>query len=710
MKKNLIIALATFFVGSSAIAQIDRTEAPKPQPNPEIKINIPDVVTSENGLKVIVVENHKLPVVSFQLFVDYPTLPEGDKAGKADIFGELLASGTTESTKDELDAKIDYMGASVATTSRGFFASSLKKHTPNLLSILSEMVTKPAFPQDEFDRVVKQSISALEQAKSSPDAMASNVAGVVNYGADHPYGEITTEASLGNLTVDDIKTHYKENFIPNMAYLVIVGDVTQAEAKEYVSKYFGGWAKGTAPAAKTFEIPTSEGNNVYFVDKPGAVQSRITITHNMDLKPGHEDVIKLRVLNQVLGGGSFSARLMSNLREDKAYTYGCYSQISPDKLVGDFSAGGNFRNEVTDSAIVQIMMEIEKITETGVTDKELELVKNSMTGAFARSLERPETMARFALNTVRYNLPKDYYATYLTDLEKITKAELLDVAKKYLRPNNMNIIVVGNEDVASSLEQFDTKGGMELKDSQGKEKIKLKSVAEGVTAESVVKSFLYKSFSVDNKADYDKIMKKVGYVIKSYSAPLEAIGGDIYMTSYSGKPNMTASVLRMNAGGQKATVQKEYFNGNSGGTFMMGAGTTKYEADELQKKKDGAFLFSQANYFTTDFYEIDLMGIDEVEGEEYYKMKVNRKGEEDFGYEYYSVKTGWLVMEENFGTDDEGNSVGGTIKYEDFKEIKKGIMFPHKMSINNQGQLIEFTLNEVKIKKKPKSEPFVGQF
>ncbi|MFT4601732.1 MAG: zinc protease [Arenicella sp.] len=710
MKKNLIIALAAFFVGSSAIAQIDRTQAPKPQPNPEIKINIPDVVTADNGLKVIVVENHKLPKVSFQLFVDYPTVPEGDKVGKSDIFGQLLSSGTTITPKNEFDAKIDYMGARVSTSARGFFASSLKKHTPNLLALLSEMITKPAFPQEEFDRIVKANISALEQEKSSPDAMASNVAGVVNYGAEHPYGEITTEASLSNLTIDDIKNHYKENFIPNMAYLVIVGDVTQEEAKEYVNKYFSVWEKGTPTAVKTFDVVESKGNNVYFVDKPGAVQSRITITHNMQLKPGHEDVIKLRVLNQVLGGGSFSARLMSNLREDKAYTYGCYSRISQDKLIGSFSAGGNFRNEVTDSAIVQIIMEIEKIAETGVTAKELELVKNSMTGAFARSLEQPETMARFALNTVRYNLPKDYYTNYLKDLEKITQAELLAVAKKYLRPNNLNIIVVGNEEIAGTIEKFDNTGGMELKDSQGKEKINLKAVPDGITAEAVIQNFIYKSFSVNNKVDYDKIMKKVGYVTKVYSAHVEAFGADIYMTQYSGKPNKTASILKMNAGGQKATMQKEYFNGELGGTFVMGTGSTKYEGDELQEKKDGAFLFSQANYYSTDFYNVEMMGIDEVEGEEYFKIKVNKKEKEDFVYEYYSVKTGWLVIEETFTTDDEGNSVTGSAKYEDFKEIKKGIMFPHKMIINNAGQLIEFNLGEVKIKKKPKSTAFVGQF
>lgn len=709
MKKLLSISFVALMAFGS-IAQVDRSEAPKPQPNPEIEINIPEVVTVENGLKVIVVENHKLPKVSFQLFVDYPIMAEGDKSGIGDIFGQLLSSGTTSISKDEFDSNVDYMGASISTNSRGFFASSLKKHTPKLLELLSDMVRNPAFPQSEFERIVTQNISALEQEKSSPDAMAGNVAGVVNFGKNHPYGEITTEETLKNITLEDVKDHYRKYFVPNMAYLVIVGDVTQEEAAEYVNKYFGEWKKGDLAEQQKFKTPVSEGNNVYFVDKPGAVQSRISITHNVDLAPGHEDAIKLRVMNQILGGGSFSARLMSNLREDKAYTYGCYSQISSDILKGDFTAGGNFRNEVTDSAIVQIMMEIEKMSKEEVTDKELDLVKNSMTGSFARSLESPQTIARFALNTVRYNLPKDYYATYLTKLEKITKEELLDVAQRYLRPNNLNIIVVGNEEVVETLGKFDTNGGISLKDSEGNEQMQLKAVPAGVTAEKIFTDFMYKSLSVTNKEDYEKKMKKIGFIVKSYSAYMEAFGADMYLTNYEGKPNKTASILKIKSPQGNMTAQKEYFNGEAGGTFAMGAGKTKYEGEELDDKKDGVFMFNQLAYMNPEKYEVKVMGIDEIDGKEYYKIKINEVGESDFTFEYYSTESGWLHMSESFGKDDEGNSFSTKIITDDYQEIKKGIMMSHSMKIVNMGQTIEFTLKEVKIKKKPKSSAFDGVF
>lgn len=710
MKKRIIIALSAVLLGVSSFGQLDRSVPPTPQPNPEIMINIPDVITADNGMKVIIVENHKLPKVSFQLFVDYPIMNEGDKAGISGIFGEMLGSGTKANPKDQFDSKVDYMGANISTNARGFFATSLKKHTPKLLALLSEVVLQPAFPEDEFDRIIKQTISGLASEKTDPNAMAGNVSSVVKYGKNHPYGEITTEETLGNITLDDIKAHYKKYFIPNEAYLVIVGDVTQEEAKGYVNDYFGAWKKGEDLKQDAFDYPKYSGNNVYFVDKPGAVQSQISITHTVDLAPGHEDLVKLRVLNQILGGGSFSARLMSNLREDKAYTYGCYSSISADELIGSFSAGGSFRNEVTDSAIVQIMYEIGRISSDLVTDKELSLVKSSMTGSFARSLESPQTMANFALNTVRYGLPKDYYATYLTRLEKVTKEDLLAMAKKYLRPENLSIVVVGNAEIAEKLEQFDTSGGMEFRNSYGDEAVQLKAVPEGVTIQSVIDTYLTKSFMVGSKDELAGAVANVGFIQKTYKSYIEAFGAEMFMTSYAAGPNKTASIVKVNSAQGNMIAQKEWFNGTEGGTFVMGAGKAKYEGEDLEAKKESTFPMSQYHYFTNDKYKVELLGIDEVDGKEYYKVKVGRAGEDDFGYEYYSVESGWLEMEETFATDEEGNSVTAIIKYSDFKEVKKGMILPHKMTMDNNGQVLEMELSSAMVKKKAKTTAFDGQF
>ena len=711
MKTNILSLLFITLFSAASYGQVDRSVVPKPQPNPAINISIPEVQTADNGLKVIVVENHKLPKVSFQLFVDYPIEQEGNKAGVSEIFGQMLGSGTSSNSKDEFDAKVDYMGASINTNSRGFFASSLKKHTPKLLALLSEVIMSPAFPQEEFDRIINQSISALASEKSDPNSMAANVASIVNYGKDHPYGEITTEKTLGNITLDDVKDHYKKYFIPNQAYLVIVGDVTQKEANEYVNTYFSKWQKGTPNTQEKFETPKYEGNNVFFVDKPGAVQSRITLTHTVKLPPGHEDVITLRLLNQILGGGSFSAHLMQNLREDKAYTYGCYSSLDSDQLIGSFSAGGSFRNEVTDSAVVQILKEIEWMCNNLVSDSELELVKNSMTGAFARSLEQPQTMANFALNTVRYNLPTDYYTTYLTRLEKITKEEILAAAKKYLQPSNLNIIVVGNQEVSEKLTVFDSKGQVAYKDSYGNEQQQLKSVGEGVSLQSIFTKYVYKRFSVSNKEEYDAKMSKIGFIQTTYSVFIEDFGATMIITSYSGAPNKSASIVKIESGQGNMIAQKDWFNGESGAKFVAMQGKTTYEGDDLESKKINNFPLGQMNCLNNPYMVIELLGIEEIEGVEYYKVKVEKVGTQDFSYEFYNVQTGWLEMIESFETDAEGNTVSGKVVFSDYQEVKKGFMAPNKMTLYNPGApAMEMELQKTTLKKKAKSSAFEGEF
>ncbi|MBI3133178.1 MAG: insulinase family protein [Bacteroidetes bacterium] len=709
--KKIVVVLTILFAAVCGFAQVDRTKAPQPQPNPEIKIAIPDALTLPNGMKVIVVENHKLPKVSFQLFIDYPIAAEGDKAGLSAIFGELLACGTTSMSKDAFDQKIDYIGASLNTSSRGFFASSLKKHTPQLLTLLSDLIMHPAFPQEDFDRIKSQNLTNLASIATDADAISGIVGGVVNYGTTHPYGEVTNETTINNITLDDIKTYYSTYFTPNYAYLVIVGDVTQDEAKGYVDTYFASWQKGNDLKKPVYSLPQTKGNNVYFVDKPGAVQSVIDITHTVNLKPGHPDEIALSVLNGILGGGSFSARLMANLREDKAYTYGCYSSIYSDEMVGGFSAGGSFRNEVTDSAIVQILFEIDRISKNMVTDEELTLVKSSMTGAFARSLERPETVARFALNTIRYNLPKDYYSSYLKNLEKVTKEDLLRVAGLYLQPNHLNIVVVGNQEIAEKLKVFDASNAVHYKDYFGNDKAQLKAVPSGVTLQTILDNYMFGAFMVSDKAAFEAKLAKVGLIQTSYVADVPEMGGKLLMTTYEGKPNKSATLMKVSSPDMNAVVQKEWFNGTAGGTFAMGAGSTKYEGDELAAKMKPSFPFSQYYYLTDESLNVELLGIDVVDGKEYYKVKVAEKDNKDeFSYEFYSVETGMLEKKETFTKGEGEEVVSVLVTFGDYKDMGKGFYLPHTMLINTQGQALNFVVSEIIIKKKAKSKAFEGTF
>jgi len=709
MKLRILYTLLICLVAFASNAQLDRSIVPEPQPNPGINIPTPNVVTLDNGLQVIIVENHKQPKVSFQLYVDHAPVVEGNKAGLGSLFGELLGSGTETINKDAFDEKIDFMGANFSSSSRGFFASSLTKHTPKLLSLLSSVVLSPSFPESEFDRLKNQTISGLASTSSDASSMASNVAGIVNYGEKHPYGEVVTEKTVNAITLDDVKNHYKTYFKPNFAYLVIVGDITEATAKEYAQKYFGDWKRGDEPKQNYPELTASNGNQVYFVDKPGAVQSVINITQSVKIKPGHEDEIKLRVLNAILGGGSFSARLMSNLREDKAYTYGCYSRITSDELIGSFYAGGSFRNEVTDSAIVQIMKEINIISDELVKDTELDLVKKSMTGAFARSIENPQTVARFALNTIRYNLPANYYATYLQKLERVTKADLLMAASEYLAPKNLNIIVVGNSEITDKLTVFDSDGKITYKDAFGNNVTPLTAVEDGVTAKGIINNYMMKTFMVDSEAAMMAKLSKIGFIQITATTFIAQMNTDLIMTSYSGATNKTA--LLMKAGDM--VVQKEWFNGVKGGTYAMMQGKKEYTAEEIKDKQKPSFPFDQLYYFTDDSYNIELLGVANIDDVDYYKVKVSKEGEEDFSFEYYNVATGMLDFTESFTTDEEDNAV--TVKfyskaYQMYGKKKSSLMLPSIKVMDSQGQKMEFTTKEVIIKKKAKSTAFDGEF
>ncbi len=704
MFNKLILFVSLIGLNIAVSAQIDRSKVPSAQPNPEIKIQIPEPLVFSNGLQVIVVENHKLPTVSFQLYIDYPTELEREKAGLSSVFGEMLATGTKNTPKDLFDEKIDYIGATFAPNARGFYASSLKKHTDDLLTLLSEVLTQPAFGQVDFDRIIEQNRSNLASLPSDASSMSSNVSSVVKYGKNHPYGEVMTEETLNNIKLDDIKGYFDRNFRPNKAYLVVIGDVSNVDVKSYVEMYFDVWEKGDVAPQQDFIVPRSNGNNVYFVNKPGAVQSVISVTHTVKLTPGHPDEIKLSVLNQILGGGSFSARLMSNLREDKAYTYGCYSTISSDQLIGSFSAGGSFRNEVTDSAVVQILAEIKRIAENPVSEVELDLIKKSMTGSFARSLENPQTVARFALNTIRYNLPKDYYSSYLQRLEKITIDDLLIAAADYLQPENLAIVVVGNEDIADKLAVFDANGTVDFKNYYGEAIQQLKKAPQDMTAKDVVNRYLMAMMCVSSEEDLTKKLTEIKQ-IETVSVG-EISGFKLYVYDAAGAPNKTAAFMYIKSVQGNMVLQTENFDGQKGQTVVQGV-ATPYEGSELSEKLNGSYPIAQLAYFSNDSITVELMGIADLKGTPHYKLKI--VDGEEIAFEYYNVETGLLYSTERFGQTPDGKDFSVVVTNVDF-EIQEGLNLPKNVTINQDGEVIKLAMIHVKTSNKAKSKVFGGNF
>jgi predicted Zn-dependent peptidase len=681
-----IILAATVTLGVSA-QKLDRSKRPTPSAAPEIKLGKIENFTLPNGLKVFVVENHKLPKVAYSLSLDVDPVLEGDMAGYVSTAGELIGRGTKNRTKEQLDEQIDFIGATLSTSSTGIYASSLKKHQTKLLEMMADVLMNAEFKQEELDKIKKQTISGIASSKDSPDAISDNVSNALVYGKNHPYGEIATEETVEAITLEKCKEYYTSYFKPNVAYLAVVGDVTMAEVKPLIEKYFGAWEKGDVPINKYKTPMAPEKTNVAMVHKEGAVQSVINITYPVNLKQNSPDVIKARVMNSILGGGS-TARLFMNLREGHGYTYGAYSSISSDMLVGNFSANAKVRNEVTDSAVTEFMVELKRMINEKVTAEELEGVKNYMTGTFAYTLQDPQTIARFAINTEKYNLPADYYANYLKNVAAVTLEDVQEMAKKYIKPENAIIVVVGDKEVAKKLNPFAASGKVDFYDTYGNDYVEaLKPAPAGMTAENVLDKFIEAKYGMPAGKNLDKKLKKIKDVTVKMNASIQ--GQTISVTRYSKAPNKFAMSMTMGP----MVIQKQTFNGAEGNVSGM-QGNKKIEGEELEELKKSSVMHSDVNYAASGD-KFNLLGVEPIEGKDAYKIEVT-KPSGDKESEWYDVASNLQVK--SMQVKDTGEEAGGAITivsiFSDYKVVN-GINYAHKIKQSFGPQTLDMEVTSI---------------
>ncbi|MFX0556342.1 M16 family metallopeptidase [Maribacter sp. CXY002] len=457
--KTLYILILSVFVTIVGQAQVDRTVMPKPGPAPEINLEEPQSFSLSNGLKVMVVENHKLPRVSIQLTIDNPPILEGDKAGVSSLTATLLGKGSKNISKDEFNEEIDFLGARMNFGSQSAFASSLSKYFPRMLELMSDAAINPNFTQEEFDKEKEKWITSLKSEEKDVAAIADRVQRALAYGKDHPFGEIMSVETVNNITLKDVEGFYRDYFVPANAYLVVLGDVHFDKVKALVEEYFISWTKATPPTF-TYTKPKDVYNTqINFVDMPNAVQSEIAVQNIVSLKMKDDDYLPALIANQILGGGG-EGRLFLNLREDKGYTYDTYSYIGNDKYESSrFFATTSVRNTVTDSTVVEMLKEIDKMISQPVTAEELKNTKANYAGRFVMALEKPQTIANYALNIEKEGLPKDFYKTYLERLDKITIEDVQNAAQKYISSSNARVVVVGKgSDVLENLEKVNFQG------------------------------------------------------------------------------------------------------------------------------------------------------------------------------------------------------------------------------------------------------------
>lgn len=413
MKKIFLSVATVAFIITSTLAQtIDRTHKPAAGPAPVINIGQPQTFTLPNGMKVLVVEDHKLPTVSASLMLDRVPKLEGSKAGTSGLMSAMMNEGTTTRSKAKFDEEVDFMGANVSASANGASASALTKYFDKAFELMADATLNPAFPQESFDKIKSQAITGLKSGEKSAKAISGRVVSALVYGTDHPFGEFETEEKLNGIKLDDVKSAYKAQFVPNKSYLVFTGDIKLENAKKLATKYFGNWKLGTLnepSVKKPVNVSTTE---IDLIDVPNAVQSEVSVTNIVDNTKNNPDYFALVLANQILGGGS-NGYLFLNLREKHGYTYGSYSSVGSNRYGARFGASASVRNAVADSAVIQILNEIKRIGSENASEDDIQLVKNTYNGSFAMGLEDKAKIAEYALNIEIEGLPKNFYQTFL---------------------------------------------------------------------------------------------------------------------------------------------------------------------------------------------------------------------------------------------------------------------------------------------------------
>jgi len=625
MKKYIYSVLLCLPLLSMA-QTLDRTKSPAPGKAPLIQVASPVKFTLANGLQVFVVKNTKLPKVTATLALDVDGFKEGDKAGLADMSGQLLQRGTTTKSKAELDEAVEFLGGSMSTSSQYATVSSLKNNFPKLMELMSEVILRPALSSDELEKVRKQTISGIESSKDDADAISNNVMKKLVYGANHAFGEITTIKTVNAVKVEDVKNFIKTYWIPNNAYLIFVGDIDPAYAKAIAEKNFGTWAKGTftQPVYEKPAIPAT--TYVALIDRPASVQSVVTIATTVNLTKGSPNDIPSNVMNNILGGG-FSGRLFANLREKHAFTYGAYSSISPSKQIGMFSAEASVRNEKTDSSIQEILNELNIIRNTKVGDTELSRMKNYLAGGFARSLESPNTIANFALSIAVNNLPADYYQKYLTNLAAVDAQKVQDVAAALLNPAKMHIVIVGNaKQIAAGLEKY---GPIKYFDIEGNE----------VAAPTEVKA----DASLTPTALMEKAIAAIGSKEALDNVKDVQLKGTANLMGQSLEMKQTIvmpgnSVTTMSMGGmammRQAVVDGKYSVSQQGQEAPM--------TDDLKEGLDESTFLAPEQLYLAKGYGLKIVGAEKVDGKDAIDVEVTTPSKK-VSHRFYDATTFLLV-------------------------------------------------------------------
>jgi len=441
--------------------------APRPLNLPE-----PFETTLSNGLSVVLVEDQRLPLISFRLaFHSGQANDPAGLPGLGDMMSHLLTEGTATRTSRQIAEAVERLGASLSVGSGSDFttvaASSLSIYADEILELMADVTLHASFPQNEIDLARENTKQMLIQQRAQPNFLATERVAQVMFGS-HPYARVAPTAEmLDAMTREDILSFCKSAFIPNNAVMLIVGDCDRDAMIARIEQLFSGWQPGALSDLHFPELPKRESRTAYVVDRPGSAQSNIVIA-NHGITRSSPDYFPMLLMHTVLGANA-SSRLFMNLREHKGYTYGAYSNLDARRLAGTFRATAEVRTSVTGASLHEFFFELERIRNEAVSEEEINNAKSYLAGVFPIRIETQEGLTDQLVSIRMLNLPRDYLHSYRERVNEVTADQIQNVAQKYVTPDRAAIVIVGDAaEISEQVKQYSEV--IELYDTEGKRK------------------------------------------------------------------------------------------------------------------------------------------------------------------------------------------------------------------------------------------------
>ncbi|MBI4682199.1 MAG: insulinase family protein [Nitrospirae bacterium] len=412
----------------------------------------------KNGLTLLVVERHNVPVVRVSVGINAGNLHEPvDKAGLAGLVAGLLTEGTAKRTSRQISEEMDFVGGSVGASGGGDYASAnlsvLKKDLDLGFELLSDILLNPSFPEKEIMKKKERIKGGLKSQEDDPGYISSREFKKAVFG-DHPYGRLLTGTAetIDSITREDIVDFHSRYYVPENSVMTVVGDITNEEVEQLIQKHLSGWQTGKPSTASPQVVNMAKERKTITIDKD-LTQANIVLGHT-GVSRDNPDYYAVSVMNYVLGGGGFSSRLMQNIRDDKGLVYDISSYFAADKFGGSFQVALQTKNESANTAIEEVLKEINRIRSSPVTEDELADAKSFLTGSFPMKIETGARIAGFLVAVEYYGLGNDYIDKYPSYINSVTREDILRVANKYLDPQNYVLIVVADQKKAALKSEY----------------------------------------------------------------------------------------------------------------------------------------------------------------------------------------------------------------------------------------------------------------